>query len=133
VEPSKAVKDTRYAEVVWLALIAILVALGGNIVLGLLAQHRTFAGVLLLVVAIAAFLGLRRAVAVNAPTARADVTKAAAYLVAAILAFVAIGLHVHWAIGACIAATEAALVFDIVSIVARARTDALRTMPGEEI
>jgi hypothetical protein len=132
VEPSKAVKDTRNAEVAWLALIAILVALGGNIVLGLLAQHRVFAEVLLLIVAFAAFLGLRRAVTANSPTARADVTKAAAYLVAAILAFVAIGLHVHWAIGACIAATEAALVFVIVSNVARARTAAVRTVPGEE-
>jgi len=127
------VKDTRNAEVVWLALIAILVALGGNIVLALLAQHREFAEVLLLIVAIAAFLGLRRAVTANSPTARADVTKAAAYLVAAILAFVAIGLRVHWAIGACIAATEAALVFDIISNIARARSEAARTLPGDEI
>jgi hypothetical protein len=132
VEPSKAVKDTRAAEIAMLVLIAILVALGGNIVLGQLAQHRAFAEVLLLIVVVAASLGLRRAVAANTPTARADVTKAAAYLVAAILAFVAIGLHVHWAIGACIAATEAALVFDVVSNVARARTGAVRISPREE-
>jgi hypothetical protein len=127
VEPTKPVKDARVAEMVWLIVIAILVALGGNVVLGLLAQHRVFAEVLLLVVAIAAFFGLRRAFVANAPTARADVTKAAAYFAAAILAFVAIGLHVHWAIGACIAAIEAALVFDIVTIVAR-----LRSVRGEE-
>jgi hypothetical protein len=30
-------------------------------------------------------------------------------------------LHVHWAIGACIAAIEAALVFDIVTVYARGR------------
>ena len=41
---------------------------------------------------------------------------------------VAIGLHVHWAIGACIAATEAAIVFDIVTIAARPKI-----APGEEI
>ena len=121
-EPSKAVKDSRVAEMVWLIVIAILVAAGGNVVLALLAQHRAFAEVLLLIVAIAAFLGLRRAFVANSATARADVTKAAAYFAAAILAFVAIGLHVHWAIGACIAATEAALVFDIITIVARLRS-----------
>jgi hypothetical protein len=127
VEPSKPVKDASVAEMVWLIVLAILVAAGGNVVLGLLAQHRAFAEVLLLVVAIAAFFGLRRAFVANTATARADVTKAAAYFAAAILAFVAIGLHVHWAIGACIAAIEAALVFDIATIVAR-----LRSVRGEE-
>jgi hypothetical protein len=127
VEASKPVRDSRVAEMVWLIVIAIVVAAGGNVVLGLLAQHRAFAEVLLLIVAIAAFLGLRRAFVANSATARADVTKAAAYFAAAILAFVAIGLHVHWAIGACIAAIEAALVFDIITIVAR-----LRSAPGAQ-
>ena len=127
-EPSNPVKDTRVAEIAWLVLIAILVAVGGNIVLAMLAQHRVFAEILLLVVAIAAFFGLRRAFVANTETARSDVTKAGAYFVAAILAFVAIGLHVHWAIGACIAAIETALIFDIITIVARART-----VPKEEI
>jgi hypothetical protein len=122
VERSKAVKENPGAEMAWLIVIALLVALGGNIVLGLLAEHRAFAEVLLLVVVVAAFFGLRRAYVANAATARADVTKAAAYFAAAILAFVAIGLHVHWAIGACIAAVETALVFDIVTIAARARS-----------
>ncbi|HEY6233547.1 MAG TPA: hypothetical protein VIW69_00415 [Candidatus Elarobacter sp.] len=120
-------KDTRAAEIAWLVVIAILVALGGNVVLAMLAQHRAFAEILLLVVAIAAFFGLRRAFVANTATARSDVTKAGAYFVAAILAFVAIGLHVHWAIGACIAAIETALIFDILTIVAR-----VRTVPGEE-
>ncbi len=120
-------KDSGVAEMVWLIVLAILVAAGGNIVLGLLAQHRAFAEVLLLVVAIAAFFGLRRAFVANTANARADVTKAATYFAAAILAFVAIGLHVHWAIGACIAAIEAAFVFDIVTIAAR-----LRSARGEE-
>ena len=126
-EPSKPVKDSRVAEMVWLIVLAILVAAGGNVVLGLLAQHRAFAEVLLLIVAIAAFFGLRRAFVANAATARSDVTKAATYFAAAILAFVAIGLHVHWAIGACITAIEAAIVFDIITIVAR-----LRAAPGAE-
>lgn len=126
-EPSNPVKDTRVAEIAWLVVIAILVAVGGNIVLAMLAQHRAFAEILLLVVAIAAFFGLRRAFVANTATARSDVTKAGAYFVAAILAFVAIGLHVHWAIGACIAAIETALIFDIITIVAR-----VRTVPREE-
>ena len=126
-EPSKPVKDTRVAEIAWLVLIAILVAVGGNVVLALLAQHRAFAEVLLLIVAIAAFFGLRRAFVANTATARSDVTKAATYFVAAVLAFVAIGLHVHWAIGACIAAIETAIVFDVITIAAR-----LRAAPKEE-
>ena len=114
-------KDTRLAEIVWLTLIAILVAVGGNIVLGTLALHRLFGAVLLAVVAFTAFLGLRRALRSATSSARLDITKAATYFVAAVLAFVAIGLRVHWAIGACIAAAEAALVFDIVTIAARPR------------
>jgi hypothetical protein len=122
------VKDSRIAEIVWMTVIAILVAAGGNIVLGLLARNRLFAAVLLLVVVGLAFANLRRAFVADAPSARLDVTKAATYLVAALLAFVAIGLHVHWAIGATIAAAEAALVFDIVTIAARPKP-----APGEEI
>ena len=119
-------KDTRIAEIVWMVVIAILVAAGGNVVLGLLARNRWFAAVLLGVVVVLALLNLRRAFAANAATARLDVSKAATYLAAAILTFVAIGLHVRWAIGACIAATEAALVFDIVTIAAR------KPAPGEQ-
>jgi hypothetical protein len=108
--------------------IAIVVAAGGNIVLGMLARNRGFAAVLLAIVVVLALLNLRRAFVANAPSARADVSKAGTYLVAAVFAFVAIGLHVHWAIGACIAAAEAAIVFDIITIAARPKS-----APGEEI
>jgi len=120
-------KDTRIAEIAWLTAIAVLVALGGNVVLASLDVHRAFAAVVLGAAVVAALLAVRRTIAANAPTARRDVTKAATYLVAAILAFVAIVLHVHWAIGASIAAAEAALVFDIVAVAARPRA-----LPGEE-
>lgn len=127
-EPKWAVKDPRLAEIAWLTVIAIVVAAGGNVMLALLAAHRPFAAVLLLIVVVLALLNLRRAFLANhAPTARIDVTKAATYLAAAVLAFVAIGLHVHWAIGATIAAAEAALVFDIVTIAARPKA-----APGEQ-
>jgi hypothetical protein len=113
------VKDSRVAEIAWLTVIAILVAAGGNVVLGLLARNRWFAVLVLGIVVVLAFLNLRRAFMANRETARVEVSIAATYLAAAILAFVAIGLHVHWAIGATIAAAEAALVFDIISIAAR--------------
>jgi len=122
------VKDSRVAEIAWMTVIAIVVAAGGNVVLGMLAERRAFGAVLLLVVVVLALLNLRRAFVANAPTARIDLTKAATYLAAAVLAFVAIGLHVHWAIGATIAAAEAAIVFDIVTIAARPKS-----APGEEI
>jgi predicted permease len=122
------VKDSRVAEIAWMTVIAIVVAAGGNVVLAMLAARRSFAAVLLLVVVVLALLNLRRAFVANAPTARIDLTKAATYLAAAVLAFVAIGLHVHWAIGATIAAAEAAIVFDIVTIAARPKA-----APGEEI
>ena len=125
-EASESVKDSRVAEIAWMTVIAILVALGGNAVLGALDAHRAFGAVLLVVAVVLAFLNLRRAFRANSASARADVSKAAAYFAAALLAFVAIGLHVHWAIGACIAAAEAAIVFDIVTIAARPRV-----APGE--
>jgi hypothetical protein len=122
------VKDTRIAEIAWLAVIAVIVAGGGNVVLALLAKNRWFAAVLLAIAVVLALLNVRRAAAANEPSARLDVTKAGTYLVAAVLAFVAIGLHVHWAIGATIAAVEAAIVFDIITIAARPKP-----APGEEI
>jgi hypothetical protein len=115
------VKDSRVAEIAWMTVIAVLVAAGGNVLLALLAAQRIFGAVLLAALVVAAFLGLRRAFIVNAPSARIDVTKAAAYLVAAALAFVAIALHQRWAIGACIVAAEAAIAFDIVTIAARGK------------
>ena len=120
-------RDSRVAEIVWMTIIAVLIAAGGNIVLASLDKHRGFAAVVLAAAVVVALLGVRRTIAQNAPTARRDVTKAGAYLVAAILAFAAIALHVHWAIGGCIAAAEAAIVFDIVTIAARPRAAA-----GEE-
>ena len=72
-EPSRAVKDSRSAEIAWMIVIAIVVAFGGNIVLGLLAKNQAFAAVLLAVVVVLALLMLRRAVVANSPTARIDV------------------------------------------------------------
>ena len=118
-EPSKAVKDSRAAEIAWMIVIAILVAAGGNVVLGLLLVHRAFGSVLLGIVVVIAALAMRRSYDPHSATARQDVTKAVGYLAAAVFAFASVGLHVHWAIGACIAAAEVTLVFDIITIAAR--------------
>jgi hypothetical protein len=110
-----------------MTVIAVLVAAGGNVVLASLDSRRGFGAAVLGAAVVIAALNVRRAIAANAPTARRDVTKSATYLVAALLAFVAIALHVHWAIGACIAAAEAAIVFDIITIAARPKA-----LAGEE-
>ena len=115
--------DSRVAEIAWMAVIAVLVLFGGNVVLGLLARNRAFGTLLLAIVVVLSLLMLRRAFIANRPTVRSDLTKAGAYVSAAVLAFVAIGLHAHWAIGACIAAAEVAIVFDIITI-------AMRSAPG---
>lgn len=114
-------KDSRFAEIAWLAVIAVLIAIGATPVLGFLAANRVL-GTLMLVVAIAAtIVMIRRAYVPSSPTVRVDVTKAVAYCVAAVLALVTIDWHPHWAIRACISAIEIALIFDIITIAKRPR------------
>jgi hypothetical protein len=55
------------------------------------------------------------------PEARANVTKAGAYLCAAALALWAVVLPARWVFGSCIVATEVALVFDLITILAPRR------------
>jgi len=115
------VKDTRLPEIAWLVVIAALVAIGAVPVLHFLAAHRLL-GTLMLGVAIAAtFVMIRRAYDPSSPTVRADVTKAVAYCVSAILALITIDWAPHWAIRACITAIEVAIIFDIITIAKRPR------------
>ncbi len=112
-------KDTRIAEIAWLAVIALLVAVGGFSLLHLLAQTRVLG---LLVVAAAVFAGvmaIRRSYDPATPAARREVTKAAAYCCAALLALVPVATGKHQ--GIAIVAAEVALVFDIITIAARPR------------
>ncbi len=114
-------KDTRYAEIAWLAAIAVLIALGANPVLETLRRI----GPLGTIVAAAAIAGtlvmIVRAYDPAVPSARADVTKAVAYCAAAVLALVTVVWNPHWAVRACITAAEAAVLFDMVIVSRRPR------------
>lgn len=114
-------KDPRYAEIAWLLVIAVLVAGGGLNLLHVLAVYRGLGSALLALAIAGTVVMIRRAYVPESPTVRADVTKAIAYCVSAILAFIAVAARQHWAIGACLAAVEVALIFDIMTIVARPR------------
>jgi hypothetical protein len=121
------VKDTRLAEIAWLVVIAILIAVGTSPLLAFLARNRLGAAIVTLALIVATVVMIRRAYVPNAPAVRADVTKACAYCVAAILAFVTVEWNPHWAIRACISAAEVAVIFDITTIAARPKA-----APGEQ-
>jgi hypothetical protein len=121
VEPSGTVKDTRLFEIVWLAVIAVLVAAGTPLVLHVLAQNRVVGTALLVLVIVGTIVMIRRAYLPDSPTVRADVTKAVAYCAAAILALITVDWNPHWAIRACITAAEVAIIFDIITVINRPR------------
>ena len=109
-------------EILWLIVIAVLLAAGGPLVFAGLALHRLLGSVVLACAVVLAVIAIRRAYDPHSPTVRADVTRQVAYCVAAVLGLVAVAGKQHWAIGSCIAAAEIAIVFDIITIVARTRT-----------
>jgi amino acid transporter len=113
------VKDTRRAEIVWLVVIAILVAAGATPLLDFLASHRIGGTIVTLGLVAATAVMIRRAYLPDAPNVRADVTRACTYCAAAVLAFVTVEWNPHWGIRSCIAAAEVAILFDVVSIAAR--------------
>jgi len=120
------VKDTRFAEIAWLVVIAILIAVGTSPLLDFLVRNRLGATIVTLALIGATIAMIRRAYVPTSATVRADVTKACAYCVAAILAFVTVEWNPHWAIRACISAAEVAIIFDITTIAARPKA-----APGE--
>jgi len=65
--------------------------------------------------------GVRNAYHPEHPEARVQVTKAGAYLCAAILALWAVLLPARWVDGSCIVAVEIALVFDLITLAAPQR------------
>jgi len=115
------VKDSRLAEIAWLAVIAVLVAAGADLVLHFLTANRLLGTIALLVALGASIVAIRRAYVPTSPTVRADVTKSVAYCIAAVMALVTIDWSPHWAIRACITAIEVALIFDIITIAKRPR------------
>lgn len=120
-EPSWVVKDPRLPEIAWLVVIALLIAVGASPVLRLLAQNRLAGTIVLAVVILGSVVAIRRAYIPSSPTVRADVTKAVAYCVAAVLALVTVAWNPHWAIRACIMAAEVAVLFDVMTIATRPR------------
>ena len=114
-------KDTRFSEIAWLAVIAVLVAAGATPVLAYLSSNRVLGTIMLAVAIVASVVMIRRAYQPSSPTVRVDVTKAVAYCVAAVLALITIDWRPHWAIRACISAIEIALIFDIITIAKRPR------------
>jgi hypothetical protein len=122
-EDARVVKGSRAAEIGWLIVLIVLVALGGSYVLRALAVRRLVGSFVLLLAIAATIVAIRRAYVPSSPTVRVDVTKATAYCCSAILAFIAVAAEQHWAIGSCIIATEVSLAFDLVTVVAQ-RSDA---------
>jgi uncharacterized membrane protein YhaH (DUF805 family) len=113
------VKDTRIAEIAWLLVIAVLVAAGGFSLLHLLAQNKLVGLAVVAAAIFATVMTIRRTYDPAAPGARREITKAAAYCCAAVLALIPVATGKHQ--GIAIVAAEVALIFDIVSIAARPR------------
>jgi hypothetical protein len=111
--------NSRYVEIASLAVIAILVAVGGKLVLANLATHKAIAAAAIAVLIAGAAVALRRTYRTPNDETRIVVTKYVAYLVAAILALWDLLAPAKWLPGSCIAAVEVALVFDIITIWAR--------------
>ena len=110
---------SRMAEIVSLAVIAAIVAVGGKLVLANLATHRAFAAPTIVLLIAGAALALRRTFRTPDDETRIVITKYVAYLVGALLALWDVLAPAKWIPGSCIAAVEVALVFDIITIWAR--------------
>lgn len=104
-----------------IAVIGILVAIGGQRVLLVLGQHKPFGWLIAAGLVFLAAKGAQAAYDPTSPDARANVTKAGAYLCAALLALWAVLLPARWVYGSCIVATEVALVFDLITLLAPRR------------
>lgn len=109
------------AEIVAMAFIAFLIAVGGKRLLFVLSEHRLWGALLAAGLVLAALGSLRRAYDPSSPEARVNVTKAGAYVCAAALALWAVVAPASWVFGSCIVAAEIALVFDIITVAARGR------------
>jgi hypothetical protein len=114
-------KRAQIVEVAALAVIAILIAAGGQLLLVTLGHHKPWGWLIMAGLVYLAVLGVRGAYDPNTPHARVNVTKAGTYLCAAILGLWAVLLPARWVFGSCIVAAEIALVFDLVTLVAPRR------------
>jgi len=105
-----------------LAIIMVLVAMGGQLVLVMLGQHKPWGWLIVAGLVYLAATGVRAAYDPTRSDARVNVTKAAGYLCAAVLALWSVLLHwPYWIYGSCVVMTEVALVFDLITLVAPRR------------
>ena len=104
-----------------MAVIAVLVAFGGRLVLVTLGQHKPWGWLIAAGLVYLAVHGVRAAYDPTRAEARVNVTKAGAYLCAAVLALWAVLLPARWVYGSCIVAAEIALVFDLITLAAPRR------------
>jgi hypothetical protein len=112
-------KNSRFGEIASLSAIAILLAVGGKLVLANLTTHKAFAALTITLLIVVATVALRRAYRSPGDETRIVITKYVAYLAAAMLALWDVLAPAKWIPGSCIAAAEVALVFDIITIWAR--------------
>lgn len=112
-------RSTRYTEIGLIAAIALLVAIGGRVLLANLQQYKIAAALVIAMLILATLANVRRAYVGDPLQMRVGVTKHLAYLAAAVLALVAILAPAKWVYGSTIAAMEVALVFDIITLAAR--------------
>ncbi|GAC1532994.1 MAG: hypothetical protein NVS2B17_00090 [Candidatus Velthaea sp.] len=115
---------SRYVEIGFLVIIAVLVAVGGRLLLATFSAHRPIAAVVLLALIAVSLFALRRTYKTPGEGARLVITKYVTYLVAAGLALADTLAPVKWLPGSCIAAVEVALVFDMITIATRERAGA---------
>jgi hypothetical protein len=111
----------RKGEVIAMGVIAVLIAIGGHNLLVSLGQNKGWGALFGIALIVLAVRELRTAYDPAQPDARVEVTKAGAYLVAALLVLWAILFPARWVFGSCIVAAEVALVFDIITQLARSR------------
>jgi hypothetical protein len=114
-------KRARSVEIAALAVIGVLVGLGGHLVLATLAAHKPWGWLIGAGLVYLAVGGVRAAYDPASPAARVNVTKAGAYLCAAVLGLWAVLLPARWVYGSCIVATEIAIVFDLITLAAPRR------------
>ncbi len=114
-------KRARIVEIAALAVIAVLVAAGGHNLLVILAQHKPWGWLIGAGFVYLAVNGVRTVYDPASPEARVNVTKASAYLVAAVLALWAVLVPARWVFGSAIVAAEIALVFDLITLAAPRR------------
>jgi hypothetical protein len=112
----------RIGELAAMAVIAVLIAIGGKQLLLALSHMRPVGPLLAAGGLIAALGSLRGAYNPDDAAARSNVTRAGAYVVAALFALWAVLAPNKWVFGTCIVAAEVAVVFDLVATAARSRT-----------